>query len=192
VSVRFATLSCLLLIGCRSLALADQVETRNGDHFAGKILSLDTNTLTLQNENLGIVRLPRGKVALITLDPPAATNAAARPAISNSVTAAPLPAQTNNPFAVFNKLGVTSNLVGQIQKQYLAGAPPEARDKYNELMSGLLSGKLTISDLREQAKSIADQVRSVRKDMDEEQGAMVDAYLSILDRFLNSAAKDNP
>jgi hypothetical protein len=179
----------LVLLLCGNPALADRVETANGDHFAGKVLSLDTNTLTLQNENLGIIKLPRSKVTLIALDPAGATNATARPAISNSTTAAPLPGQTKNPFALFNKLGMTSNLVAQIQKQYLASAPPEAREKYNELMGGLLSGKLTMTDLRDQAKSIADQVRSVRKDMDEEQGAMVDAYLSILDRFLNSATR---
>ncbi len=152
------------------------------------MLTLDTNTLTFQNESLGIVKLPRSKVMSITLEaPPGSTNAAA---LSPSA-ATPLPVQTNNPFALLNRLGVTSNLVAQIQKQYLAGSPPEAQDKFNELMGGLLSGKLTMADIRAQAKSIGDQVRALRKDLDEEQGAMVDAYLSILDRFLNSGAKDS-
>jgi len=186
----FARLSLAFFL-CGSLAIADQVETQNGDHFAGKVLSLDTNTLTLRNENLGIIKLPRSKITVITFDPGGATNATARPAISNGTAATPLQAQTNNPFALFNKLGVTSNLVAQIQKQYLASAPPEARDKFNELMGGLLSGKLTMADIRLQAKSMADQVRAARKDLDDEQGMMVDAYLSILDRFLKSAPTDS-
>ena len=184
----FAIFGLVLSLG-GNLSFADRVETTNGDQFAGKVLTLDTNTLTLQNENLGIVKLPRSKVTVITLEPAGATNTLARAGSSNSAAAISPRLETNNPFAFFNKLGVTSNLVAQIQKQYLASAPPEARDTFNELMAGLLSGKLTVADIRAQAKSMADQVRAVRKDLGEEEGEMVDAYLSILDRFLNSTGK---
>src|SRR5947199_9025024 len=55
---------------------ADQVEMQNGDRYLGKVLSLDTNTLVLRSDVLGTVRLPRGKVALITLGLSTSTNLA--------------------------------------------------------------------------------------------------------------------
>src|SRR5947207_3009192 len=53
---------------------ADEVKMQNGDHYYGRVLSLDTNTLVLRSDVLGTVRLPRGKVTLIALGPGAATN----------------------------------------------------------------------------------------------------------------------
>src|SRR6516225_5615703 len=46
---------------------ADQIIMQNGDILNGKVLSMTTNTLLLQNDNLGTVTLPRAKVSNITL-----------------------------------------------------------------------------------------------------------------------------
>src|SRR5258707_11573164 len=46
---------------------ADQVELQNGDHYVGRVVSLSGETLVLQSDVLGTLRLPRGKVASITL-----------------------------------------------------------------------------------------------------------------------------
>src|SRR6266478_4746406 len=64
-----------LLCGNRFLR-ADQVEMQNGDHYAGKVLALNTNTVVLQSEVLGLVNLPREKVANIALGTVMATNVA--------------------------------------------------------------------------------------------------------------------
>ena len=77
-----------------------------------------------------------------------------------------------------------SNLVQQIQSAYLGDAGPEAKDKFNQLLGGLQSGKLDLNGLRAEAKSAADQVRSVRKDLGDEEGSVIDGYLAILDSFL--------
>ena len=61
---------------------------------------------------------------------------------------------------------------------------PEANGKFDELMGGLLTGKIDISGLRAQAKSAADQLRAMKKDMGGDGSAMLDAYLSVLEKFL--------
>src|SRR6058998_2077424 len=90
-------------IGCAALALlvarlclqADQVEMQNGDRYLGKILSLDTNTLVLRSDVLGTVRLPRGKVTLVTLGSIAATNFARLTSTTNGLSGAPFGTLTN-------------------------------------------------------------------------------------------------
>src|SRR6266702_4560980 len=66
---------------------ADQVETQSGDRYVGKVLSVNADTLVLQSEVLGTVRLPRAKVAQIILG----TNA---PAVSPVLPASALPHPT--------------------------------------------------------------------------------------------------
>jgi hypothetical protein len=47
-----------------------------------------------------------------------------------------------------------------------------------------MSGKLTVDDIRAQAKAAADQLRALRREAPEEAGFATDAYLAILDHFL--------
>src|ERR1041384_7289658 len=66
--------SIAALCFAQSSFAADQVDMQNGDHYVGKVLSVTTNTVVLQNEVLGTVNLPRARVANISLGT-AGTNA---------------------------------------------------------------------------------------------------------------------
>jgi uncharacterized protein len=169
---------------------ADQVEMQNGDRFAGHVLSLNTNTVVLQSDVLGTLRLPRAKVAVITLGagPP---NSPALPAPTN----APWLAASTTPVKpppklspALPQLGASTNLIQQVQKQFLSGAGPEANNKFNELLGGLMSGKLSVDDIRTEAKTAADQLRALKREGGEETGFATDAYLAILDHFLKETA----
>jgi len=85
-------------------------------------------------------------------------------------------------------LGANTNLVQQIRKQFLADAGPKANDKFDELLNGLTTGKLDINGLRAEAKSAADQLRAMKKDMGGDAGETLDAYLGVLDSFLSQSA----
>jgi hypothetical protein len=181
--------SCLivLLVFASPWARADQVEMQNGDRYVGNVLSLSADKLVLQNEMLGTVQLPRGKVAHISLGSAPAIRTASRPASTpakaNAPAAAGSVADTNSTVAL-RQLGAHTNLIRQVQKQFLADAGPEANQKFDELLNGVLSGKLTMSDLRAQAQSAANQLRELRRQGGEDAGFAVDAYLTILDKFL--------
>lgn len=170
-------------------AFADQVEMQNGDRYVGRVVSLNSDTLVVQSDLLGTVRLPRAKVALVAFGA-AATNLtvfAAKARETAQVATATAPANSGaTPNSLVGQLNANSNLIERIQKQFLTGADSEAQDKFGELLSGLLTGKLTVEDIRAQAKATADQVRAAREDLGDENGWVVDGYLAILDRFLRN------
>src|SRR5205085_5858437 len=86
--------------------------------------------------------------------------------------------------AALRQLGSQSNAVRQVQEQLLTGAGPEAQAKFNDLLGGLLSGKVDLDGLRAEARSTLEQAKKVRGDVGEEGAGMLDSYLSILDSFL--------
>jgi hypothetical protein len=85
------------------------------------------------------------------------------------------------------ELNGNSNLVQQVQAQILSEGGPQARDKFNELLSGLMSGKMDLNGLLVEAKSAAAQARAARKELGEDAGSMIDGYLAILDGFIREA-----
>ncbi len=180
----------IALLAIHSSVWADQVDMQNGDHYTGRVVALTSDVLTLQNEVLGTIQLPRHKVRMVTFG-------SAAPALQvplGGSTNPPAAALTNTPPRVspaLRQLAGNSNLIQRVEAQLLKDAPPEAREKFNELLSGFLTGKLSVSDIRAQAQTAADQVRAVRKDLGEE-GAMVDGYLAILDKFLKETASIDP
>jgi hypothetical protein len=176
---------------------ADQVEMQNGDRYFGRVLSMSTDTVTLESEVLGKINVPRKKVASLAFG----TNAAAPKAAAN---VAPVSVPTNFPAAAsppalagtnadlsaaFRNLGANTNFIGQIRGQMLAGNA-EAASNYDEMVSGLMSGKLNLDDLRRQAKSSADQLRALKRDLGPEAGGSLDAYLDVLDNFLKETAAE--
>jgi hypothetical protein len=183
-----------------STVLADQVEMLNGDRYVGRVLSLGNETLLLQSEVLGTLKLPRTRISTISLGiaaPEKSTNAIRVPsaalrspnpgrlAVGSSTNTAPDLAAT------MRQLNGNSNLLQQVQQQLLSGAGPEAQAKFNDLVGSLMTGKLDMTGLRAQAKSTLAQARSARKEMGEEGGSMLDSYLSILDSFLQETEPSN-
>jgi uncharacterized protein len=180
-----------VLFAGAGLLQADQVELQNGDRFVGQVLTLNSNTVVLQSEVLGTLRLPRHKVAVITLGAGSVTTSPALPLPTNSPVRPPsaLPTKSaTNLSPAFRQLGASTNLIQQVQKQFLSGAGPEANNKFNELLGGLMSGKLSVEDIRAEAKTAVDQLRALQRESGEESGFANDAYLAILDHFLKETA----
>jgi hypothetical protein len=180
----FATAA--LLLGAMCLP-ADQISMRNGDRYVGRVVSLNADALVLESEVLGRVQLTRQQVAQITFErAPSDEAAAAEPAKpspqlppANGAVAAP----GVNAFA--QQLGTNSSLIRQVQTEWLSGASPAAQNKFNELVTGLQTGKLSVGDIRAEAQTAAQQLRAARQDLGEEAGWLIDGYLGILDGFLN-------
>ena len=179
--------AALTLFATAGWVQADQLEMQNGDRYVGHVLSVNSNTVVLESGVLGTLRLPRNKVAAITLDPGSATRSPAPSAATNAVAAAPAkPAADLSP--ALRQLGAHTNLIQQVQKQFLAGAGDGANAKFNELLDGLMSGKLSVADIRAQASTAADQLRALKRDGGDDAGFGIDSYLAILDRFLKETA----
>src|SRR5437016_1782054 len=177
---------------------ADQIEMQNGDRYNGKLLAMTNATLVLQSEILGTVTLPREKVSQIRMGNAAIAATAAGSSAKVESAKPVIPQQQQRGLAGTPGLGAITNsaggkedqkkLIQQVQDEFLAGADSEAKSKYNEMVNGFLSGKVTVSDIRAQAKSAAEQLRAARKDLGEDAGIALDGYLAILDSFLKETA----
>jgi hypothetical protein len=189
---RFLPALAMLLLATPAAKLrGDQVETQNGERYVGKVLSFNSDTLVFQSEVLGTVKLPRSKVSHISLGTNAPLQNPPLLVMTNGPRPAPaLPGTNSGPehAAAAQELGSNSNLIQQVQAQFLNGAGPEAKEKFNQLLGGYLSGKLTVDDIRVEAKTAADQLRAARGELGGDSGFMIDSYLAILDNFLKETA----
>jgi hypothetical protein len=179
----WAFVVALVLLG-RTLPgyAADQVDMKNGERYLGKIVSLTADSLVLESQLAGTIKLPRSKIDTIRLNaPPVAKEVVTgtnRPVI-------PSASVSSNSLAKAARSGEisTADAEGSVAS-ILEGASPEARAKFNQMVAGLLSGRMTTEDIRKEARTVAEQARSLRKDLGGEAGDVIDSYLAVLDRFL--------
>ncbi len=169
---------------------ADLLELTNGDHYRGTVISMTLSNLEFQSEIQGRVTLPRDKVAKITFREPQISKPVA---VTPPPTAAPIilsgtnsgPAnEVNAVVKQMREQGLDPKLVNQVQEQIFGKASPEAAQKFNETMDGLLSGKLSIQDIRAQAQNSISQIKAARSELGEDAGGMLDGYLAILEKFV--------
>ena len=181
-----------------TLLLADQVELQNGDRYTGKVLSVTADTVVLESEVLGKINVPRKNVANLAFGahsavPKAATNFARISGLTNLpvAVAANRPANTNADLSTaFRNLGANANFVRDIREQMLRDSPAAAC-KYDEMVNGLMSGKLNLNDLRREAKASADQLRTLKRELGPEADDSLDTYLEVLDGFLKESASES-
>jgi hypothetical protein len=175
---------------------ADVLEMQNGDRYSGKVVSVSPDMVVLNSQVLGKITVPRNQVVSLSFG----TNAIApkatghpTPALSTNIPVATAPAalaDTNADLsAAFRQLGANTNFVGQIRRQMLAGNPEAAR-KYDEMVSGLLSGQLSVSDVRRQAQAAAAQLQELKRQLGPEADASLDGYLQVLDSFIKETANE--
>lgn len=187
---KFGRLTILTFLLLTAPALwADQVVMENGDMLSGRVVAMNTNVLVLQNENFGAVAIPRTKITSIVFG---VTKAAAA---TNGIAARSLAAAQTNSIsdlaAEARSIRGQSNLIQQVESQYLNSAGPDAVNKFNELLDGLSTGKIDMNGLRAQAQSTADQLRQLTNGMDSDVMEEANGYLSILDGFLKETAPAN-
>ena len=182
-----------------SAVRADQVEMQNGDHYSGKVLSVSADTVVLQSEVLGKITVPRNQVAGLAFG----TNTIATAA---NLTNPRVPEPTNLPAAAAMRFstktnvdlsaalrqpGTDTNIIRQIRQQMVAGSP-EAAGKFDAMVADLLNGRMNVSDLRREAKASADQLRTLKQELGPDAGDSLDAYLEVLDGFINETATEPP
>lgn len=173
---------------------ADVLEMQNGDRYSGKVMSVSPDAVVLKSEVLGKITVPRNQVVNLSFGTnaiaPEATGNPAQPTSTNipTATAPAILANTNVDLsAAFRQLGANTNFVGQIRQQMLAGNPEAART-YDEMVNGLLSGQLNVSDVRRQAQAAAAQLRELKRQLGPEADESLDGYLQVLDSFIKETA----
>jgi hypothetical protein len=166
--------ACLICAVLGAIVIrADLVECSNGDRYNGKVLLVDEQNVKLTNEITGLLTIPRVKVAAITFG------------VSK---AAPITASAlkTNSFSPDQPLKIDPKAVEQVQNQLLGDATPEATQMFQDMVRGLLSGKLDAGDVRNKAQSTLDQLKDLQKDLgDDDATLLLNSYASILQNFIN-------
>jgi len=186
----------VLFAGCCAFGLsmipcanADQVNMQNGECYIGKVVTLSNETVVVQSEVLGTLKVPKSKIASITFGANAVTPTVQTPVAASAQTQKPAATNSSSDLtAAINQLRANPNAMQQVQQQMLAGADPKATEMFNQMMGGLMNGSLNVDDIRRQAKSAADQLRAAKKELGDDAGFAVDGYLAVLDGFLNETA----
>ncbi len=174
----------LIFTGVVFDAAADSIEMRNGDRYVGTVVSIDAKHLRLKNENLGTLRIERQKISTVHLgDAAPASPVAGSPRSSTNALAAVKPTG--------GSAATDQSVVDEIKGQFLAAAGPEANALFDSTVQGVLSGKITVGDIRSQAQAAANQIRKLQGELGGE-GEALDGYLSILDHFLSETRNVSP
>ncbi len=172
-------LSAVTLAMCVSTIRAETVELVNGDTLHGKVMLLDQQHLTLRSELLGELKLPRDRVASFTL-------VARKKPRATQVT----PHTDATPGDVLKQLrtkGVDRDDLSTLKKQFPLLGTPEVSQYVNDKLSGLMTGRLNLQDIRKDAVRARDQIDSLKKDLGPQADAL-NGYLSILERFIQETA----
>jgi hypothetical protein len=181
--------SCALGISMTLAARADQVNMQNGECYIGKVVTLSNETVVVQSEVLGTLKVPRSKIASITFGTNAVPATVQTPVVASAQPTRPPSTNTSADLTTaIQQLRADPNAMRQIEQQILAGADPQAKEMFNQMMGGLMNGSLNLGDIRTQAKSAADQLRTAKKELGDDAGFAVDGYLAVLDSFLRETA----
>jgi hypothetical protein len=197
--IRITTFGLLLTVMVASSARADSLELANGDHYRGTVISVTQSNVEFQSEMLGRITLPRDKVAHINLgEAPVlkpVTNSAALPVGPSlilqgrqNLSSATGPAPTDAVLQQMRQDGMDPKLVSQVQEQVFGQGNPVAAQKFNELMGGLMSGSLSVGDIRAQAQDSIRQIKDAKQQLGPDVGDMFDGYLAILENFVAETA----
>jgi hypothetical protein len=206
---RFRALGLAFAAWAMVLSAAGEVlELTNGDQYRGTVISMTATTVEFQSDVQGRIRLPRNKIAQITLNPVAAKVATSQPAAlatNSAVSASGLvgsaltvkgttSAATNgSPKVVVEQMrqqGVDPKLVSQVQAQIIGTSSPESSQKFNELLNGLMGGSLSTQDIRAQAQDSIKQIQAARQELGPDAGGMLDGYMAILQQFVAETAAE--
>jgi hypothetical protein len=200
-STSAALLLAAIAVSIALSARADVLELINGDRYQGTLIGMDRTNVEFQSEIQGRVKLPRDKVARVTLHevaarPVAATNAPGQSLIldgTNVVAGPGVPAGSAD--AIAQKMrqdGVDPKIVNQVRDQVLGRSSPEAAAKFDELFGGFMSGKLSVGDIRAEAQNSINQIKAAKQDLGEDTGGLLDGYLTILEKFVAETSTNEP
>jgi hypothetical protein len=181
--------SCALGISMTLAARADQVNMQNGERYIGRVVTLSNDIVVVQSDVLGTLKVPRSKIASITFGTNAIAAPVQAPVVASAQSTKPLSTNSSPDLTTaIQQLRADPNAMRQIEQQFLAGADPQAKEMFNQMMGGLMNGTLNLDDIRTKARSAADQLRTAKKELGDDAGFAVDGYLAILDSFLRETA----
>ncbi|MBX3439713.1 MAG: hypothetical protein KF861_19645 [Planctomycetaceae bacterium] len=201
--------SMLAAIAAPALVRADSIELVNGDVIRGTVVSVDERQAVISSELLGQLRLDRSKLKSIRFGDQTASvpstngqpqtdqkpSASLEDLIRELTGRGSSDDKAKPPALNLDELFQGGNLdlggLQQLQKSLPLLSEPEVQKQFQKYMQGLMSGEMTLDDLRNDAADVRNGLKQLQKELGP-RGQAFDGYLDILDSFLNEAAPSSP
>ena len=171
---------------------ADTVQLVNGDSLSGKVVSLNEEKLQLKSEVIGEVIIPRAKIAAVYFGDfkPREPEASAPGVLAPARNPPAVPGPSPTPEDILKQLqggtlGAAENAtIKDLQKQFPLLAQPEVQAYFQDTVGGLLSGRLSVNDIRDQAIDARKQLDDLGPDLGPGADQVLKPYKTILDKFI--------
>jgi hypothetical protein len=170
---------------------AETIYLINGDQIQAKVVSLDSQSLSLHSDILGTLSIPRSKIAridFVQLQKTAANRSTPQGGQAPTTRQAAQPSLPSTIPGILNA-GDQDQLIQQVQQQLLTTAGPEANEMYQQLVQGVMAGSVNVPKLKSMAQDTVNQIEELKAELGEDVGFALDGYLGILKGFIQKAKR---
>tara|TARA_R110002049_G_scaffold72490_6_gene187406 strand:- start:98777 stop:99646 length:870 start_codon:yes stop_codon:yes gene_type:complete len=208
-------IALMLVVTPMPLATADRLQLSNGDEIQGDLLEFSDGQIRFRHTILGEFNIPRGEVHAIELGPKRggkrlmADGTPAGPetpeevidrlvnpeldtdAVKDLEKGAKRVATPQDAVEQLRREGVDGKTMGQLHNLLPGFGSPEVQDGFRARVEGLMSGSLTIDDIRNEAIDARGQLKELMDDLGPS-GAALNGYYGILDGFIKKTDPNQP
>ena len=205
----------LAVVAVSPFSLADRLQLSNGDEIQGRLVEIADGVIKFEHEVLGEFTVPRDKVHAIELGPKRGGNRI----MADGTEAGPETPeevidrlvnpemdadavkrlekgarQFGTPQDAVDQLrreGVDAKMMSQLHSLLPGFGSPEVQDAFRDRVEGLMTGSLTIDDIRNEAIDVRGQLKELMDDLGPS-GAALGGYYGILDGFIKKTDTAKP
>ncbi len=194
---------------------ADRLQLANGDEIEGELLEVSGGQIKFRHPVLGTFSVPRNQVHAIELgkqrggnrimaDGTEAPPETPEEVIDRLVNPEMTPAKVkqlekgaerhDTPQGAVEQLrreGVNAQMMGGLHGMLPGFGSPEVQDIFEDRVTGLMNGSLTINDIRNEAIDVRDQLKELMDDLGPG-GEALRGYYGILDGFIQKTDPKAP
>lgn len=205
----------LVLLSVPMIARGDRLQLANGDEIEGELLEMSGDTVKFRHAILGTFTVPRHQIHAIELGK---QRGAERIMADGTPAPAETPEEVIdrlvnpdvNPAAIkqlekgrkrhstpqgaieqLRREGVDAKMMGQLHAMLPGFGSPEVQKHFQDRVTGLMSGSLTINDIRNEAIDARDQLKELMDDLGAG-GEALGGYYGILDGFIKKTDPNAP
>ncbi len=208
-------LAVLISLANLSLVQADRLQLSNGDEIEGDLIEMSGNTIKFRHSVLGELTVPRDRVHAVELGkerggkrimsdgseaPPETPEEVMERLINPNLNEGSLKEIGKNakrhpsPEDAVEQLrreGVSGKTMSQLHGLLPGFGSPKVQDHFQDRVTGLMTGSLTINDIREEAIDVRDQLEELMEELGPS-GEALRGYHGILDGFIQKTDPEKP
>ena len=214
--IRITTWIVAGILLCNSgSALGDRLQLANGDEIEGELIEMKDGNVKFRHEILGVFTLPRTQIHAIELGkerggnrlmsdgteappetPEEVLDRLINPAIDKEAIKklSQREKQHSTPQDAVDQLrreGVNEKMMSQLHMMLPGFGSPKVQEHFQDRVTGLMSGSLTINDIREEAVDVRGQLKELMDELGPS-GQALQGYYGILDGFIEKTDPKKP